>query len=358
MSENARTDLSPADAPAVDEPRAASPIAEPPIVEPLRKPPRLGAEERSESIVFENVSRFYGEVLGVNRVNLVLPPGITGLVGPNGSGKSTLMNLMTGLLRPTRGRVELLGITPDHPHLLFHKVGYCSQFDAFPKGMTGRQFLTSFLRIHGHGNAEAQRRAERALARVGLTEAGNRKVAGYSKGMRQRIKLANAIAHDPEILILDEPLNGLDPMARAEVIALFQELRDAGSFLIISSHILHELDMVSDQVVLLDHGYVVAEGEVEGVRDEMDDRPLQVLIRCDRPEVVAAAVFGDGQAVGVQLHQDRGGLVVSTRNADRLHLLLNRIVVEHQLQVEAVAPADADVHALYEYLIGDRGGKG
>lgn len=310
---------------------------------------------RADGVVFDDVSRFYGEVLGVNRVNLVLGPGITGLVGPNGSGKSTLMNLMTGLLQPTQGHVEVLGLTSAEPGELFRQVGYCSQFDAFPKGLTGYQFLYSFLRVHGYGHGDADRMAWRAIDRVGLRDAAGRKVAAYSKGMRQRIKLAQAIAHEPRVLILDEPLNGLDPMARAEILALLQELRQAGCSVILSSHILHELDVVSDRVVLLDSGYVVAEGEVEGVRDEMDEHPLQILVRCDRPEIVAAAIFAHPESVGAQLHRDRRGLVVSTRDADRFHLLLNRIVVEHRLEMEMVEPADADVHALYEYLIGERG---
>ncbi|MCB1055523.1 MAG: ABC transporter ATP-binding protein [Acidobacteria bacterium] len=310
---------------------------------------------RDDSIVFENVSRFYGEVLGINRVNLILGPGITGLVGPNGSGKSTLMNLVTGLLRPTQGRVRVLGLSTDQPEVLFRRVGYCSQFDGFPKGLTGYQFLYAFLRVHGFGHGDAERLAWRAIDRVGLRDAAGRKVAAYSKGMRQRIKLAQALAHEPRVLVLDEPLNGLDPMARAEVLALLEELRQAGCSVLLSSHILHELDVLSDRVVLLDSGYIVAEGEVEGVRDEMEEHPLQILIRCDRPELVAAAIFEHPESVGAQLHRDRRGLVVSTRDADRFHLLLNRIVVDRGLDIERVEPADADVHALYEYLIGATG---
>jgi ABC-2 type transport system ATP-binding protein len=168
------------------------------------------------TIAFENVSRFYGEVLGVNRVNLTVPPGVTSLVGPNGSGKTTLMNLMTGLLRPTDGQIRVLGISPQDPERLCRLVGYCTQFDAFPKGLTGYKFLYAFLRMHGMSHAECDQRAKSSLEIVGLSESANRLVGAYSKGMRQRVKLAQAIAHDPQVVILDEPLNGLDPMARAE----------------------------------------------------------------------------------------------------------------------------------------------
>ncbi len=172
----------------------------------------------------------------------------------------------------------------------------------------------------------------KAIERVGLTEAAGRKVAGYSKGMRQRIKLAQAIAHQPSVLVLDEPLNGLDPMARAEVIALFRELADGGLHVIVSSHILHEVDLISDQVVLLNGGYIVAEGEIPGVRDEMEEQhPVQVLVRCDRPSLLAARVFEQDHVVEARIHDDGKGLLVRTRDADRFYLLLNEIVLDNGL---------------------------
>ncbi|HEY6189094.1 MAG TPA: ABC transporter ATP-binding protein [Pyrinomonadaceae bacterium] len=313
-------------------------------------------EASSQMIVFDDVSKFYGEILGVNRVNLTIAPGITSLVGPNGSGKTTLMNLMTGLLRPTRGRISVLGIEPDRPEQLFRKVGYCSQFDSFPGGLTGRQFISSFLGVHGFKRQESEELSAKALERVGLTDAADRKVAGYSKGMRQRIRLAQSIAHGPTVLILDEPLNGLDPMARAETINLFRQLAGEGLHLVISSHILHEVDMMSDQVVLLNNGYVVAEGDIHGVRDEMDEHPIQILIRCDRPAVLAARVFEHNAVVEARLHTDAHGLFVKTRNPDQFYLLLNRVVLETKLNVESVAPVDDDLSAVYQYLISSEGG--
>jgi ABC-2 type transport system ATP-binding protein len=303
-------------------------------------------------VVIENVSKFYGEVLGINNVNLSIPPGITGLVGPNGSGKTTLMNLMVGLIRPTRGSIRILGIDTDQPEELFRLVGYSTQYDAFPAGLTGYQFIYSYLRIHGFDHPEADRMTWEAIARVGLTEAAERKVAGYSKGMRQRIKLAQSIAHRPSVLILDEPLNGLDPMARAEVIALFRNLSEAGLHVIVSSHILHEVDLISDQVVLINGGYIVAEGDIGGVRDEMEEEhPVQVLIRCDRPSLLASKVFEHDHVVEARLHE--GGLLVRTRNADRFYMLLNQVVLETGITIETVMPTDADVNAVYQYLIGE-----
>ena len=312
-------------------------------------------DSTDQLIIFDDVSKFYGEILGVNRVNLQVAPGITSLVGPNGAGKSTLMNLMTGLLQPTRGQVTILGTRTDQPEELFRKVGYCTQFDSFPRGLTGREFIKSFLLVHGFDRNRAEAMAVSALERVSLLDAADRKVAAYSKGMRQRIRLAQAIAHQPSIMILDEPLNGLDPMVRAETIALFRKLAADGLHLIISSHILHEVNMMSDCVVLLNNGYVVAEGNISGVRDEMEEHPMQILIRCDEPSKLAAHVFAHDHVVEARLHDDRGGLFIKTRDADGFYLLLNRIVADGEINIESITPVDDDLSAVYQYLIGSEG---
>jgi len=317
--------------------------------------PKSEIRDPKSEIVFDNVSKFYGEILGVNRVTLSIPPGITSLVGPNGAGKTTLMNLMTGLLRPTRGSVNVLGIPTDRPEQLFRKLGYCSQFDSFPRGLTGREFIRSFLLVSGYSKTESEDLTNKALERVDLMPAGDRKIGAYSKGMRQRVRLAQSIAHQPSVLILDEPLNGLDPMVRAETIALFKQLAAEGLHLIISSHILHEVDMMSDRVVLLNNGYVIAEGGIHGVRDEMDtEHPMQVLIRCDKPAVLAARMFSSNGLVEARVHDDLRGLFVKTRDPDKFYLLMNEVVAEGEVEVESVAPVDDDLSAVYEYLIGSQ----
>ncbi|MEY3282437.1 MAG: hypothetical protein RIR86_450 [Acidobacteriota bacterium] len=317
----------------------------------------MRVEPRStDLIVFEDVSKFYGEILGVNRINLTIAPGITSLVGPNGSGKTTLMNLMTGLIQPTRGRISILGLTPTEPERLFQVVGYCGQFDSFPRGVTGYEFVSSFLRVHGYPRAKAEEKAWQAIERVGLVEAAQRRVAGYSKGMRQRIRLAQSIAHEPQVMILDEPLNGLDPMARAETIRLFRELAREGLHLIISSHILHEVDTMSDRVVLINNGYILAEGGVTGVREEIEDHPIQIMIRCDQPQELAARVFAAPHVVEAQLHPDRQGLFVKTTSPDEFFLMMNRLAIESSVVIESVTPVDDDLAAVYHYLIGSSGG--
>jgi ABC-2 type transport system ATP-binding protein len=305
----------------------------------------------NDHIVFEDVSKFYGEILGVNRVNLSIPPGVTSLVGPNGSGKTTLMNLMTGLVHPTRGNVQVLGLATNEPEKLFKILGYSTQFDSFPKGMSGFQFVSSYLRVAGMDSRTAEQLAWRAIERVNLVEAAQRNVAGYSKGMRQRIRLAQALCHNPRVLVLDEPLNGLDPLARAEMIALFRTIAEEGKYVIISSHILHEVDAISDQVVLLSNGYVVAEGQIRDVRSEIREHPAQILIRCDRPRDLAAKMMESGHIIEVRIHDDERGLLIKTRDADRFYLTLNHIAL-NGVEIESVAPADDDVNSVYEYLIG------
>jgi ABC-2 type transport system ATP-binding protein len=309
----------------------------------------------SNLIVFTDVSKFYGEVLGVNKINVSIGPGITSLVGPNGSGKTTLMNLMTGLLRPTAGTIEVLGTTCDDPEAFYPKIGYCSQFDSYPKGVTGFDLVFSLLRLHGWGKKRAEETAWKVMEQVNLTDAAERRVAGYSKGMRQRVKLAVAIAHQPQVLILDEPLNGLDPMARAEFIALFQKLAGDGLHVIVSSHILHEVDIISDSVLMMSNGYIVAEGDIQEVRGEMAEHPIGILVRCDKPGVLASRAFAEDHTTEVKIAADGQAVLVRTRNADELYTLLNRVALEDAITIEGVTPIDEDIHSVYSYLIGTNG---
>jgi ABC-2 type transport system ATP-binding protein len=266
------------------------------------------------------------------------------------------MNLVTGLVRPTQGSVSVLGLTPDDPEEFFRHVGYCTQFDSFPKGVTGFEFINQSLRLRGLTGSEAARLTAEAIDRVSMGEAAHRRVAGYSKGMRQRIRLGQAIAHHPTVLVLDEPLNGLDPMARAESINLFEALGKQGLHVIISSHVLHEVDKISDQVVLMSFGYVVAEGQIHGVRTEVKEHPMQILVRCAHPSLLASRLFSQDHVVEAKLNNDGKGVLVRTKDADLFYQLLNKIVVEEDFAVDTVAPNDDDVNSVYQYLIGSGGG--
>ena len=308
-------------------------------------------------IQLDGVSKFYGEVLGVNRISMTIGPGITSLVGPNGAGKTTLLNLITGLIRPTQGSIAINGVPVGEAETIFRMVGYCTQYDAFPRGLTGLDFVRGYLTVHGVDRRRAHELACEAIETVGLLDAAERRIASYSKGMRQRLKLGQALAHRPGVVILDEPLNGLDPMARADVIALFRRMAETGKIVLISSHILHEVDVISDSVILMNHGYVVAEGDIHDVRQEVEEHPFQILVRCDRPAVLAARFFALDHAVEVKIHADGHGLMAKTRDAGAFYRLLNRLAVDDELTIETVQPADDDVQSLYDYLIGPEGGQ-
>jgi len=303
------------------------------------------------AVVFDEVSKFYGEVLGVNRVTLNIPPGITSLVGPNGSGKTTLMNLMTGLLHPDHGSILMRGISPRDPETLMRITGYATQYDAAPRWATGFSFITTGLLLFGCSRAEAEEKAWKALERLSLTDAAHRKVAAYSKGMRQRVRLAQAIAHEPELLVLDEPLNGLDPLVRAETIALFRSWAAQGKHVIISSHVLQEVDVISDQVVLIANGMIVAEGEIRNVREEIHEHPSQFIIRCRDASNLAAMLFHEDHITEIKVNDDRLSLLVMTRDRERFARALGRFAGNGH-RIDSVIPADENVDALYEYLIG------
>ena len=302
-------------------------------------------------IVFHDVSKFYGEVLGVNHVDLNIPPGITSLVGPNGSGKTTLMNLLTGLIYPDRGTITVRNLSPMDPERLMRITGYATQYDTAPRGITGFDFVSFQLVLAGKTGREAAEMAWKALERVGMTESAHRKVASYSKGMRQRVRLAQAIAGEPEVLVLDEPLNGLDPLIRAETVALFREFASRGRHVILSSHVLQEVDIISDQVIFIANGMVVAEGAVRGVREEIHEHPSQFMVRCRNAPRVASLLFAEDTITEIKLHDDRMGLLVMTRDRAEFTRALTRISLGGHT-IESVVAADADVDALYRYLIG------
>jgi ABC-2 type transport system ATP-binding protein len=305
-----------------------------------------------QTVEFDEVSKFYGEVLGVNHVSLSIPPGITSLVGPNGAGKTTLMNLMTGLIYPDDGSIRMRGISPREPENLMRITGYATQYDSSPRWATGFNFISTGLLLFGYNRGEAEEKAWSALRQLGLTEAAHRKMASYSKGMRQRIRLAQAIAHEPDILVLDEPLNGLDPLVRAETIALFHAWAAQGRHVILSSHVLQEVDVISDQVVLISNGMIVAEGKIRTVREEIHERPNQFILRCRDASRVASMLFNEDHITEVRLNEDRMGLLVMTRDRDQFSRAITRIALDGY-GIDTVIPADENVDALYEYLIGE-----
>ncbi|MEM7247505.1 MAG: ABC transporter ATP-binding protein [Acidobacteriota bacterium] len=301
-------------------------------------------------IVLDDVSKWYGEVLGINRVSLELPRGITSVVGPNGCGKSTMLNIIAGLIRPSRGRVSIAGVSPRDSEALGRVLGYCPSTEAIHDTLTADEHLLGLLRIHGWPEDELHERVNLALQRVGLEHARHKKAGAYSKGMRQRLKLALSIAHEPQVLLLDEPLNGLDPLGREEFISLLQSWADEGGTILISSHVLHEVDLVANAVVMLHHGYVVAEGGIATVRGEIEDHPLQVTVTCTDPARLAERAFAEGVIRSAKVEGSQ--LRVETLDDAGFSRLVATLAASGELHVEGMELVDESVEAVYQYLIG------
>jgi len=297
------------------------------------------------------LSKWYGQVIGVNSVSFTLGPGVTGFLGPNGAGKTTLLRLMTGQLKPSQGRITLGGQRVWNNPSLFRTVGYCPEADAFWGYLSGLDFVTSLLRIQGYAPPEARERAERAIHLMDMEAARLKPIAGYSKGMRQRIKVAQAIAHDPEVLLLDEPLNGMDPVGRRSTIDLVKRLGAEGRTVVVSSHVLHEVEEMTDTIVLINHGRLLAEGNIYEIRRLIDTHPLQVSIRCDNVNVLTARLLEFEDVLSVQFDRERSQLTVETNRPDDFHLRLPALALEHGVRIHSLWSPDENLEAVFEYLV-------
>ncbi len=301
-------------------------------------------------LLFERVSKWYGPVIGVNQVTLELHPGITGLVGSNGAGKSTLMRLATGQLRPDLGRVRVLGEDVWQPHAK-RLVGFSPDVDSFYEDISGRQFLRVMARLCGYSRAEANRRVEATLDLVGMDARADRRLRGYSKGMRQRIKVAQALLHDPQVLILDEPLSGIDPIGRQEFLTLFTHLSDCGKCLLVSSHELEELEKLTDRVAVMAQGRIAAVGTLAQIRDLLDDHPLSIFIGCAHNRQVASALLNLPDVVAVELGE-KDSLIVQARNPRRFYADFAGLVLEENYDIERMETLDDSAHAILGYILG------
>ena len=302
-------------------------------------------------IDFEEVTKLYGSVIGVNDINLSLEPGSYGLLGPNGSGKTTLLNLITGQLKATQGRVQLFGASPILEKHVLHRIGFCPAVDLLLTNVTGFDWVTYLLELQGYDRQGAVEKTNEAFDIVGLDEARHRSIGGYSRGMKQRCKLAQAISHDPDLLILDEPFTGVDPVGRHNLSELFCDWVANGKSLLVASHVLHEVDLISDRVILIANGHVIAEGDVRGMRDEMDEHPRQYVVRCRDASRLASKLFEQDHIAQIQVHEDRLGLLVMTRSQNDFARALGRLAVDGH-RIESVMAVDENVDALYKYLIG------
>jgi ABC-2 type transport system ATP-binding protein len=306
----------------------------------------------SAVISARNLSKYYGNVLGLSEITLDIETGITGLLGPNGAGKSTFMNLTTGQLKPDLGTVTVFGSRAWNSPAIFRRVGFCPEPDAFFEDLTGFEFLAGLLRFYGFSRREIGDRAARALDIVELTKDKDRLIRGYSRGMRQRVKFAQAIAHDPELIILDEPLSGLDPLGKRKLIKLIKGYKSEGRTVLVSSHVLPEIEALTSEVVLVHQGRVLAQGDVPYIRELIESHPHQISVRSSDPRALAARFVGDATIEKMSFPADGRTLVVETRDRDAFFGRLTGVVLESGLAVDEVSSPDDNLQAVFEYLVG------
>jgi ABC-2 type transport system ATP-binding protein len=303
----------------------------------------------SACIELVRASRWYGPVIALNDVTTTIGPGVTGLLGPNGAGKSTFLKLVAGQLAPSQGEVRLLGRPAWGSPEVFHRVGVCPETDAFWEGLTGWQFLLALLRLTGFDEAECRRRAEAALIQVDLLPAKDRRIAGYSKGMRQRVKLAQALAHDPEVLLLDEPVSGMDPVNRRRTVDLVKRLGREGRTIVVSSHILHEVEAMTRRVLLVHNGRILAEGDVREIRDLIDEHPHTVAVRARDPRCVARAAVATPSVVSVSFGAEGEWVTIQSGRPDELYAALQDVAIEAGVG-EMYSP-DENLESVFRYLV-------
>ena len=298
----------------------------------------------------DHLSKWYGQVSGLNDVTLSVPPGITGLLGPNGAGKSTFLKLITGQLKPSKGSMKVLGEPIWRNPALYSRIGFCPEQDAFYDRMTGLEWVAALVRLNGVSDADAERMARRALDVVELSDAGRKKIGAYSKGMRQRVKMAQALAHDPDVLILDEPLTGMDPLARRKAIRLIKEWGKAGRSVIVSSHILHEIESMTSNILLINQGRIVAEGNVHQIRDLIDEHPHTVHVKADMPRALAREFLAADDVLSLRFEE--GAVVVQTAKPDAFYARLTALAAAGQCgTITEVTSPDDNLQAVFEYLV-------
>ncbi len=311
----------------------------------------MSAESTDAVIEFVAVSKWYGAVLGLREVTLRLGRGITGLLGPNGAGKSTFLKALTGEVTPSRGEVRVFGRRV--PSLeVFKRIGYAPEIEVFFEELTAREFVTALAEASGMDRAAARRRAEETLLEVGLERALDRRVSTYSKGMRQRTKLAQALLHDPDVVLLDEPMTGLDPLARAHMVELIQKLGARGKAVVVSSHILDEVETMTSQIVVLYKGQLLAQGDVHAIRAMIDRHPHRVALTCDAPRRLAAALVALPSVASLRF-PSADKIEFETRDPDAAYGAIPKLALEHGVKITALASPDDNLAAVFRYLTTD-----
>ena len=301
-------------------------------------------------VAADHLSKWYGQIIGLNDVSVSVPSGVTGLLGPNGAGKSTFMKLVTGQLRPSKGSIDVLGEPIWGNPALYFRIGFCPEQDAFYERMTGLEWVTALVRLNGVSDADAAGMARTALETVDLIDAADKKIGAYSKGMRQRIKMAQALAHHPDLLILDEPLGGMDPIARRKTIRMIKDLGRAGRSVIVSSHILHEIESMTANILLINQGRIVAEGDVHQIRDLIDEHPHTVYIKADQTRALAREFLAQDDVLSLKFENE--AVVVQTASPDAFYARLTDLAASGELgSIHEVTSPDDNLQAVFQYLV-------
>ena len=302
-------------------------------------------------VEFDEVSKWYGNVIGINKLSISVPAGVTGLLGPNGAGKSTLLQLATGQLYPSQGQVRVLGQETWNNSSLNRFIGLCPEQDAFYEWMTGWDFIFTSARLSGLTRTEAREGTARILEAVGMTKNKGRAIRGYSKGMRQRTKIAQALVHDPQVVFLDEPLSGTDPVARRDLMDSIQRLGSEGKSVLVSSHVLHEVQSLTPNIILLNRGRLVAEGHVRDIRDLIDKHPHHIVLICDEFRKLAGKILAWDDVEGVRVLAKEKGLMVETRAPDAFYSRLPQLSLENGTAIKEVYSDDDNLEAVFKYLV-------
>ncbi len=299
------------------------------------------------TVVVENVSKWFGQKVAVSEVTAQFGPGVTGLLGPNGAGKTTLLRMITGLVRPSEGRISIEGIDPHDNYRALDAVGFVAEDEAVYKHLTARKFVRFNAVLAGVQDPDAD--TDRVIDLVDLQGAADRPVGEFSKGMRQRTKVAAALVHKPRVLLLDEPLNGADPVQRSHLIDLFKSLGSRGYTVIVSSHVLHEVERMADRIIAITDGRMAASGDVRSLRALMTDIPQTIRIDADNPRILAAALIGTPYASGVRLERDT--IHVEAADPAGLARAIARLAKQHDVIVTRIQPEDESLESVFSYLV-------
>ena len=304
----------------------------------------------TDTVSVNALSKWFGPKVAVSEVTIGFGPGVTGLLGPNGAGKTTLMRVVAGLQRPSQGVVSVLGEDPRKNPMIYKKMALVPEDEAIYERLTAREFITLAARLARVGDHVSA--TSKALAVVDLDDSADRRLGGFSKGMRQRAKVAAALVSDPEVLLLDEPLNGADPVQRAALIKLFQELGERGRTVIVSSHVLAEVERMADRIIAMVDGRLAAVGSVETIRSAMTDRPRQVFVECSDPRRLAASLIETSGVVGT--HVSGSQLRIEASDAGAVASDIPRIAVERGVSITRLEPADESLESVFRYLVDAR----